>query len=478
MLDEVDKRFLLIKKILLDSGSDVEIVEKAYDCAKKLHSGQLRKDGLPYISHPVEVAIILAEQGFDKEVICAGLLHDVVEDCSCTITELKENFSEKVANLVDAVSAIDKGEYVLNDDEIFEDKEFLKSSMEEQTFNKLIAFGRKNPLAFCIKFADRLHNLRSIGIFPKAKQIEKVKETEQWILPLAKILNSEYFFRNIKNECFKIVNKTKDYNFFDHYNDYHKSNKKQFEYILTKLKETFSKSFLTDIIGSDVLEYKVFDDITKVIKVNDIRRISQGQLLRVANYNIFLLTNKPKNQAIKEFLDKMKSKLSMLGKVTDANIGSFTKNIYFQFQDEIKNKYNIYIMSLTEYRKQMIGTLDGQILIDEESSHNISNEFIRVKTRSGEVKYVSASSTALDFAFKVHKDIGFAFSYAIINDSKSKLPAYTKLYDGDKVEIICETEESGQLKNVAQLRWLAYVNTDFSKKILIKYFERKLINLQ
>ena len=99
-------------------------------------------------------------------------------------------------------------------------------------------------------------------------------------------------------------------------------------------------------------------------------------------------------------------------------------------------------------------------------------ELIKVATRSGEIKFIPKGSTVLDFAFKIHKDIGFGFKYAIINNSKTKSPPYTKLYEGDKVEIVVDKSGNGAIKNNAELRWLAYVNTDFAKKNLIKWFER------
>jgi len=133
-------------------------------------------------------------------------------------------------------------------------------------------------------------------------------------------------------------------------------------------------------------------------------------------------------------------------------------------------------MSKKDYTSQMLGTLDGQLtsFIDEENTHFIPTEYIKVKTRSNEIKYMPIDSTALDFAFKVHKDIGFGFKYAIVNGSKTKMPAYTKLNDGDKVEIVVKRDEENNIKNVAELKWLAYVNNELSKKVLIKYFEKKI----
>jgi GTP pyrophosphokinase len=135
----------------------------------------MRKDGTPYISHPVAVAKILAELDFDSDMISAALLHDVVEDCNYTIEQIKQHFNDNVANIVDAVTAIEDNQASIKD--IFYDENFKKDSLDDQTFNKLIALGEQNKLAFYIKFADRLHNLRTIGTFSEYKQVEKVKET-------------------------------------------------------------------------------------------------------------------------------------------------------------------------------------------------------------------------------------------------------------------------------------------------------------
>ena len=224
MLKEVDERFDLIRQEFLNNNSPVDMICRAYEIAKQLHKDQRRKDGGLYISHPIEVALTLANLGFDQNVISAAILHDVVEDCDYSIEQIKQEFNNEVAEMVDCVSAIDKAKFVFDKDDIYEDEEFEKAAREEQSFKKLIAIGKKNPLGFCIKFSDRLHNLRTIDCFPYSKQLEKVKETEKWIIPIAKILNTEYFFRSLQNECFKIKFKYDGKDFFEHYNDYHNSN--------------------------------------------------------------------------------------------------------------------------------------------------------------------------------------------------------------------------------------------------------------
>lgn len=476
MFEKVYNRFDHILQILNKNKINTKKVEHAFDFAMKMHKNQLRKDGQPYISHPVEVGIILSDLGFDDDVICAGLLHDVIEDCGCTIETLKNEFNERVAELVDSVSAIEGNEYKYNAEAIYESEDFVKLSADEQTFNKLIAFGKKNPLAFCIKFADRLHNLRSIGVFERSKQLAKVRETEQWLLPIAKILHATYFHKTLANECFKVVYNINDCLFFKHYKEYHISNEKNVDNFILNLKIAFSDSGIKEIFYKDIYEYEVFNNINKLINNSDIRFISQGKILKVSNYNIFLLHDKKnKKNILNEILLKIKNKLSGFAQVIDAR-QDLNNQPYFVLQDNFRNKYNLFIMSKQEYVRQIIGTLDGQLVsfIDDDQAHTIATEYIKVATRSGEILYMPANSTALDFAFKIHRDIGLGFKYAIINGNKTKYPPYTKLNNGDQITVFYDRDKDNNIIDVCELKWFAYVNNDLSKKFLIKYFEKKL----
>lgn len=473
MFDEIDKRFDYVVEVAKSNDLLLEIIKKAYNKAKDFHKEQKRKDGTPYIGHPVEVALILAKLGFDENVIAGALLHDTIEDCGYTVDEMKKDFNETILKLVDCVSAIDKTKYIFDKENLYEDENFVKSSVEEQTFKKLITLGKKNPSGFAIKFADRLHNLRTIETFTYSKQLEKVRETEKWVLPIAKALKSEYFYRAIKNECFKIANKYNVEHFLEHYKIYHNSNQKNIDNLNFRLKEIFASSSIKSVKIKDIREYKAYEDLTRLYKKVDLTRISQGQILKVANYNIFLIyENVSHKNAIGQVISLLQSKTKL--KIIDTKIGGFTGKMYLQVEDEFKNKYNIYVVTENEYALIKVGSMDGQNLdkIDENNINELDSDYIRVKTRSGETKYIVKGSTVLDFAFKIHKDIGFAFKYAIVNDSKTKLPPYTKLNDGDKVEIITDKDMNGNLKNNSQLRWFAYINTELAKRMLIKWIEK------
>lgn len=472
MTKEELKRDLI--KELKSKNIDIGKVERAYDVANFLHLNQFRKGGDPYIIHPLEVALILAKLNFDIDVVCAALLHDTVEDCDYSIEQLRSEFGVNVAEIVDSVSAIDKADYIYDNNDIYENEEFVKFSAEEQTFKKLISFSKKNPLGFFVKFADRLQNLRTIDVFPRFKQLEKVKETERWILPLAKALNSRYFYDEIKNECFKILNNSDDY-YFEQYNFYVNSAKSNFEMVEAILKEQLTKDIFKTVLGETIKEYQVFKSIQARTRMANTTNITQGQILKVPNYKIFLLHKTILKNAVSDFLNKIpmfeQNGLKLIGE----NRGSISNLPHFRMVDKYKNIYLIYFVTEQQYYEHQIGTTQGQNieLIDDDNTHKVVTSFIKVRTRSNEIKFLPEGSTVLDFAFKIHQDIGLSFKYAILNDGKTKFPAYTVLNNNDKVDIITEKNKHDELEIKAEIKWFAYIETDYAKKLLIRYFERK-----
>ena len=146
-------------------------MERAYEVAAHWHKDQKRKSGDPYITHPLAVATILAELGMNTETICAALLHDTVEDTAYTLTELRSDFGEDVAALVDGVTKLDKVKY--------------GASAEAETVRKMVVAMSRDIRVLVIKLADRLHNMRTLRYMPRDKQERKSRETLEIYAPLA-----------------------------------------------------------------------------------------------------------------------------------------------------------------------------------------------------------------------------------------------------------------------------------------------------
>ena len=151
--------------------ADIRTVERAYNVAAHWHRDQKRKSGDPYITHPLAVATILAELGMNTETICAALLHDTVEDTPYTLVELKSEFGEDVAALVDGVTKLDKVKY--------------GESAEAETVRKMVVAMSRDIRVLVIKLADRLHNMRTLRYLAREKQERKAREVLEIFAPLA-----------------------------------------------------------------------------------------------------------------------------------------------------------------------------------------------------------------------------------------------------------------------------------------------------
>src|SRR5215813_4521628 len=151
--------------------ADIRLIERAYEVAAHCHAGQKRLSGDPYITHPLVVATILAELGMNHETICAALLHDTVEDTPYTLTELRREFGDDVATLVDGVTKLDKVKY--------------GEAARAETVRKMVVAMARDIRVLVIKLADRLHNMRTLRYLPRDKQERKSREVLEIFAPLA-----------------------------------------------------------------------------------------------------------------------------------------------------------------------------------------------------------------------------------------------------------------------------------------------------
>jgi guanosine-3',5'-bis(diphosphate) 3'-pyrophosphohydrolase len=155
----------------LHPKADLRPVVRAYEMAELAHRGQQRRSGDPYITHPLAVSVILAELGMDTDTVCAALLHDVVEDTRVRLDEVRQEFGELVATVVDGVTKLDKVHY--------------GDAAQAETVRKMVVAMSREPRVLLVKLADRLHNMRTLRWLPEAKQEKKARETLEIFAPLA-----------------------------------------------------------------------------------------------------------------------------------------------------------------------------------------------------------------------------------------------------------------------------------------------------
>lgn len=171
--------------------ADREILRRAYVLAESSHRGQMRKSGEPYITHPLAVTLILAELGAETTTLTASLLHDTVEDTEVTLDQVREQFGEEVRFLVDGVTKLEKVDY--------------GAAAEPETFRKMLVATGNDVRVMSIKLADRLHNMRTLGVMRPEKQARIAKVTRDVLIPLAERLGVQALKTELEDLVFAIL---------------------------------------------------------------------------------------------------------------------------------------------------------------------------------------------------------------------------------------------------------------------------------
>ncbi|MEE4493179.1 RelA/SpoT family protein [Streptomyces sp. BE230] len=171
--------------------ADLAVLHRAYVLAESSHRGQMRKSGEPYITHPLAVTLILAELGAETTTLTASLLHDTVEDTEVTLDQVREQFGEEVCYLVDGVTKLEKVDY--------------GAAAEPETFRKMLVATGDDVRVMSIKLADRLHNMRTLGVMRPEKQVRIAKVTRDVLIPLAERLGVQALKTELEDLVFAIL---------------------------------------------------------------------------------------------------------------------------------------------------------------------------------------------------------------------------------------------------------------------------------
>lgn len=458
-------------------------ITHAYDLAKKAHFWTKRKTGEPYMVHPFEVAKILLNVDLEGEIIAAALLHDVIEDTDIIKDDITRKFGGRIAGLVDAVTSVHR-EYQ-NSYEI--DKYSAdKLTLDEYSFEKLIQAVQSDPFkisALHIKAADRIHNLRTIDEMSSTKKHKKTDETEINYLPLFKKFNLNYFVDIIED----LVWRTNNVNLYDTINDSYNT---LFDYsidninsikdtVISCLNNEFKKlctdnavkgfKFDVNVRKYPPLEIKKFLDNSTNSIYFDERNIDKANM-PLCDINVIMLpldihstTDLFTTFFVKAYsMGFSKKELT----ITDMFIDDY-RRVIVCIEDKNRNTVRFSFCMREDYIIYINGSKNGSVDYLTDTIIPKENR-ISVKLRNGSIKFMPVGSTVLDLAFSIHEEVGLSAKTSIINGNPAEL--YSILHEGDKVEVISDSEE---FTPHARIGWLKHITTKNARDILIRYLERR-----
>ena len=471
----------LIKKLDNYNVSDIEIIKKAYKYAEVLHKGQYRQSGEEYISHPLNVAYILADMHADKDTICAGLLHDTMEDTNITKEDLAHDFNQDVANLVDGVTKLSKMNF---------------SSKQEQNLantRKIITGITDDVRIIIIKLADRLHNMRTLEYKKELKQKENSLETMEIFVPLAYYIGAyrikseleDLSLRYLKPDMYKKIEEKKL--------KLESTNNQVLNEMLKKITTILNDRNIPNEIKVRTKNiYGIYKRLNEGNRLADIHDLLALKIMvdEIDNcYKVLGLIHKeyhPINDKFKDYICNPKTNMykslhtTVFGpedKLIQTQIRTFDMDKVASFgltaywdikkgnvrdimQEDLKKKFQFF-KSLTEINSMF---QDNQQFVLQVKNELFADK-IYVYTTKGDIIELPAHSTPIDFAYKLNTDIGNTMVGAFVNDEY--VPVDYKLKNKDRVRIVTDDLSYGP-----RVEWIDKAQTSLAKK-KIKEFNRK-----
>ena len=490
--DTINIDFLLEKISSYYSSEDLKLVQKAYQIAKEAHEGQFRKDGSPYITHPLNVAIILSELKLDLSTVIAGLLHDVVEDTPVRLPEIEKEFNNTVAFLVDGVSKISQIR--------------AKSSQHKASENmrKMIVAVAQDVRVLLVKLADRLHNMRTLNCMPPEKQASIAQETLDIYAPLASRLGIYTLKTELEDLAFQYSDKEGFNSLAKKMISEEKEVGKYIKTVITVLtEEIVNKAQLkAEITGRLKNMYSIYQ---KMIKQNvDYNQVYDVLAFRVCVneledcYKVLGVIHsiwKPIPGRFKDYIAIPKANgyqslhSTVLGeKGRRIEIQIRTSEMHLLAERGIAAHWKYKTETLGDRPKVNQETLRKfnwlQDLVSLHRNHNHSSEFLEsvkmdlfdldiyIFTPQGDVKEFPKEATPIDFAYGIHTDLGHRVTGARVNGRL--VPLKSKLKNGDTVEIITSKNKSPSEE------WLKYCVTSKAKSKIKSFIraERRKASLE
>ena len=469
------KTFSQAKSFLATLCEITSNIQKAIVCAQKSHEGQFRKTGEPYIVHPLCVACLVAFYGGDEAMICASLLHDVVEDTDIDIQSVGEDFGESVAQLVDGLTKIDE----LREEELGSKIKSQRIAVAALTFRKMLITAVNDPRVLVIKISDRLHNMLTLDGLSEEKRLRIAKETLVVYAPIAHRLG----ISSIKNE---LEDKSFFYIFPQEYQkiqDFIKNNNQplslQLNDFALKIQKLLLKNGFVEssfrVVSRIKRPYSIYlkmqrkgVGIDEILDLLAIRILVQNPIDCYKILGLVHTAFKPIISRFKDYIALPKENAYQTihttifdnSRVFEVQIRTFDmhKNAEFGVAAHWKYKSDGIISPSLDWLKNLQYQNNDIEEFYELAKNDLYREDIVVFSPDGDTFSLPAGAVALDFAYLIHSEIGDYAKYAYINNQKCSLLQILK--SGDIVRIFTDKNEQ------PKCTWIDMVKTSRAKNHL------------
>src|SRR4051795_7756814 len=459
--------------------ADTDLIERAYRVAWKAHAEQVRRSGEPYISHPVGVAMILADLGLDDVTIAAALLHDAVEDTATTTEDIERDFGKDVAAIVDGVTKLDRLQ--------FDSKE----AQQAATLRKMLVAMAKDIRVLLIKLADRLHNMRTIASLPEAKQLRIAQETLDIYAPLAHRLGIGDVKWQLEDLSFAVVHPKRYAEIEQLVYTQAPERQEYLDGLLAELRERLTELHIdADVRGRPkhywsiyekmIVKNKEFDEVQDLVGIRVIVETVKDCYAALGSIHAWW---RPVQGRFKDYIAQ--PKFNLYQSLHTTVVGPGGRPVEVQIRTEDMNRRaefgvaahwgykesesaksatdSAWLQRLVEWQhetedpEQFMKVLKGDLEIDE----------VFVFTPKGKVVILPAGATPVDFAYAIHTEVGHRCIGARANGRLVPLDAL--LTTGDTVEIVTSRQEgAGPTQD-----WLQFAQTPRARAKIRQRFSKE-----
>ncbi len=493
-------------KVLLDKVSCylpddmVSLVEQAYTFAEKCHEGQIRKSGEPYIAHPLEAAAFLAELNLDGHTICGALLHDVIEDCNVTFDDIERRFGGEVAKMVDGVTKLTRMDYRLPGTETngvnpLDDPDKLYA----ESLRKMLVAMAEDIRVVLIKLADRLHNMKTLDALPPAKRKSIAQETLDIYSPLAHRLGIWEIKWQLDDLAFRHLNEDR-YREISRMLATRRAEREEYvEQVCDRLREVLEQSELKgEVNGRPKGIYSIYNKMQKYAAQGDeLRDILDLYALRVVVdsegdcYKALGLIHQIWSPIPGQFDDyianpkenmyqalhttvicqggqplEVQIKTNEMHQVAEYGVAAHWRYKEGRSKDLRFEEKMTWLRQLLEWQRDAAGTDD----FIESVKQDIFHDQVFVYTPKGDIVELAAGSTPIDFAYKIHTELGHHCMGGKVNGRLVSLD--TPLQNGDTVEIMTTKSNRGPSPDWLNSN-LGYINSASARQKVRQWFHRQ-----